>query len=174
MNKTAVKNFAVSARIFLKNAVMQKALACGISENGELITKNECISDEKNQLIQKIQKDGFFQIIEETAYFWFHRLMALRFMEVNHYFSEKLFVLGQQNEYLILEQCRKLYDNLPEMFDMLENWRVLLFPDNLCSSGGLIRCAVAGEACRAAPEMAPCGEGHAARCLRLAPGGGAK
>ncbi len=31
------------------------------------------------------------------------------------------------------------------------------------------RCAEAGLDCSAAPEMAPCGEGHEARCLRLGP-----
>jgi len=37
------------------------------------------------------------------------------------------------------------------------------------------RCAEAGEACASAPAMVPCGEGHAARCLRLGgDGAGAK
>ena len=53
------------------------------SINGRLLTDAE--KNQRKALIEKIQADGFEQVMEEVAYTWFNRFTALRFMEVNNY-----------------------------------------------------------------------------------------
>lgn len=94
MNKNAIKNFAVSARILLIQAVTQKAFEYEVTEdgkndpsqaavNGQSLTSAE--QSQRAQLIAQIQTKGFAQAMEEAAYTWFNRFIALRFMEVNNY-----------------------------------------------------------------------------------------
>lgn len=94
MNKNAIKNFAVSARILLIQAVTQKAFEYEVTEdgkndpsqaavNGQSLTSAE--QSQRAQLIAQIQAKGFAQTMEEAAYTWFNRFIALRFMEVNNY-----------------------------------------------------------------------------------------
>ena len=94
MNKNAIKNFAVSARIMLIQAVTQKAFEYEVTEdgkndpsqaavNGQSLTPSE--QSQRAQLIAQIQAKGFASTMEEAAYTWFNRFIALRFMEVNNY-----------------------------------------------------------------------------------------
>ena len=94
MNKNAIKNFAVSARILLIQAVTQKAFEYEVTEdgkndpsqaavNGQSLTPSE--QSQRAQLIAQIRAKGFAQTMEEAAYTWFNRFIALRFMEVNNY-----------------------------------------------------------------------------------------
>ena len=94
MNKTAIKNYAIWARVQLIEAAKQRAYEYEITENGEnksgldmvggrLLTKTE--KEQRNQLISEINRKGFSQVMEEAAYTWFNRFIALRFMEVNGY-----------------------------------------------------------------------------------------
>ncbi|MFR1792272.1 BREX-1 system adenine-specific DNA-methyltransferase PglX [Ruminococcus bicirculans (ex Wegman et al. 2014)] len=94
MNKTAIKNFAVEARVMLINAVTQLAYEFEVTENGtndpaqESVNGRSLTAVEKNQrsqLIANIRQNGFTQTMEEAAYTWFNRFIALRFMEVNNY-----------------------------------------------------------------------------------------
>lgn len=94
MNKTAIKNFAVEARVMLINAVTQLAYEFEVTENGtndpaqESVNGRSLTAAEKNQrsqLIANIRQNGFAQTMEEAAYTWFNRFIALRFMEVNNY-----------------------------------------------------------------------------------------
>lgn len=63
--------------------------------NGQVLTKNE--KDARKILIEKIKKDGFDQTIEEVAYTWFNRFIALRFMEVNGYLPSHIRVFSSEN-----------------------------------------------------------------------------
>ena len=94
MNKTAIKNFAVSARVTLIQAVTQKAFEYEVTEggrndpmqtsvNGQSLTAAE--RSQRSQLIAHINANGFEQTMEEAAYTWFNRFIAMRFMEVNNY-----------------------------------------------------------------------------------------
>lgn len=94
MDKNAIKKYAVWARNELITRVTQKAEQYEITENkttpkdAESINGHLLTDAEKNQrkaLIEKIQADGFEQVMEEVAYTWFNRFTALRFMEVNNY-----------------------------------------------------------------------------------------
>lgn len=94
MNKTAIKNFAVEARVMLLEAVRQRAFEYEVTEGGKNDPAQEAVNgatltaEERNQraqLIAKVKANGFSQTMEEAAYTWFNRFIALRFMEVNNY-----------------------------------------------------------------------------------------
>lgn len=106
MNKTAIKNYAIRARVQLIEAARQKAYEYEITDNGEnksgldmvggrLLTKTE--KEQRNQLISEINRKGFSQVMEEAAYTWFNRFIALRFMEVNGYLPSKVRVFTDEN-----------------------------------------------------------------------------
>ncbi len=106
MNKNAIKNFAVSARIMLIQAVTQKAFEYEVTEdgkndpsqaavNGQSLTSAE--QSQRAQLIAQIQKKGFSQAMEEAAYTWFNRFIALRFMEVNNYLPSHTRIFSDEN-----------------------------------------------------------------------------
>ena len=107
MNKTAIKNFAIWARVQLIESAKQRAFEYEITENGENKTNVDSINgrllskDEKGQrrqLIEQIRQKGYTQVMEEAAYTWFNRFIALRFMEVNGYLSSKIRVFTDENE----------------------------------------------------------------------------
>ena len=95
MNKTAIKNFANRARVQLIEGAKQRAYEYGIGVNGadnpeaDVVGDAKLISAEEKrqrvQLIAEIREKGYDQVIEEAAYTWFNRFIALRYMEVNGY-----------------------------------------------------------------------------------------
>ena len=97
MDKNAIKKYAVWARRELIARVSQKAEQYGITEKEIIDERAESIHGvvltpaQKNQrhaLIRLIRRDGYQQAMEEVAYTWFNRFIALRFMEVNDYLPE--------------------------------------------------------------------------------------
>lgn len=107
MNKSAIKNFAVTARIKLMDAIEQKAYELGITikeiKEPEVYKDGFRVNDkffkkyqikQRDKLIQKIRELGFEQVIEEVAYTWFNRFIAIRFMEVNEYLPTGVRVLS--------------------------------------------------------------------------------
>ena len=94
MNKTAIKNFAIWVRVTLINAVTQIAFEYEVTEDGKNDPAQESVNGRsltpaekrpRSQLIANIRANGFAQTMEEAAYTWFNRFIALRFMEVNNY-----------------------------------------------------------------------------------------
>lgn len=106
MDKNAIKKYAVWARRELIDKVSQKALFYGIEDGKEFNENLDSVGgkllsdDEKKQrilLIQKIDKEGYTQVMEEVAYTWFNRFIALRFMEVNGYLPSHVRVFTNEN-----------------------------------------------------------------------------
>ena len=94
MNKNAIQKYAIWARNELIGQVKQRAFQYGISEKGygdenaTVIAGRVLSTDEKSQrqaFVGEIMKSGFKQVVEEVAYTWFNRFVALRYMEVNDY-----------------------------------------------------------------------------------------
>ncbi|MBQ8665581.1 MAG: BREX-1 system adenine-specific DNA-methyltransferase PglX, partial [Lachnospiraceae bacterium] len=94
MDKNAIKKYAVWAREQLIEKVTARAVKYQIVDGQELDGSLEIINGEvlpeterkqRSALIQKIKADGYGQVMEEVAYTWFNRFIALRFMEVNGY-----------------------------------------------------------------------------------------
>ena len=106
MNKTAIKNFAIWARVQLIEAAKQRAFEYEITEDGENRADLDSIGgsvltaevkEQRRQLISQIQHKGYMQVMEEAAYTWFNRFIALRFMEVNGYLPSKTRVFTDEN-----------------------------------------------------------------------------
>ncbi|GGJ91375.1 class I SAM-dependent DNA methyltransferase [Lentibacillus kapialis] len=98
MDKGAIRKFAVSARNKLLEAVAQKAFELGVTkdaikeadiyQDGFMINQKyykQYQIKQREKLIQEVNQKGYDQVIEEVAYTWFNRFIALRFMEVNDY-----------------------------------------------------------------------------------------
>lgn len=108
MNKSAIKKFAVQARNKLKNEIDQKAYEIGIEEdkihslenNAQIHgrTLNSTEINQRNKLIKEIEQKGYEQVIDEVAYTWFNRFVALRFMEVNNYLPTGVRVLSSKTD----------------------------------------------------------------------------
>ena len=106
MNKTAIKNYAIWARVQLIESSKQRAFEYEITEDGENRTGLDAIGgrllsntekDQRNQLIELIRQNGYAQTMEEAAYTWFNRFIALRFMEVNGYLPSKIRVFTDES-----------------------------------------------------------------------------
>ena len=106
MNKTAIKNYAVWARKELMERVIQKAYEYGVTKDsvppmnsdavdGKLLSNEE--KSQLNELIIEVNKHGFEHVVEEVAYTWFNRFIALRFMEVNNYLPQRVRVFTNEN-----------------------------------------------------------------------------
>ena len=103
MNKNAIQKFAIWARNELIAQVSQRAYQYGIDAsgfgdasadtlNGRLLTAEE--KSQRQELIKQIKEKGYKQVMEEVAYTWFNRFIALRFMEVNNYLPSHIRVFS--------------------------------------------------------------------------------
>lgn len=125
MNKTAIKNFAIWARNKLIADVSYDARLIGITEDGIAKPLPQSFGDtqffdigtaepysisgeavrQRNKLVEVIQqkeKDTDYEtayryVIEEVAYTWFNRLIAIRFMEINDYLPSHIRVLSSES-----------------------------------------------------------------------------
>ncbi len=125
MNKTDIKNFAIWARNKLIADIQYRAGLMGITADGikdplpqstgtmefydigtsePYAISGEAISQRKKlvEIIRKKEKDGNYAtaykyILEEVAYTWFNRLIAIRFMEVNDYLPSHIRVLSSES-----------------------------------------------------------------------------
>lgn len=127
MNKTAIRKFAEWAREKLIEDIKYKAGTVGITENGIAEKLPQSTSDtyfydvgtkdytkifgieikQIDALVKAIQtrersyknyQEAFENVIEEVAYTWFNRLIAIRFMEVNDYLPSGVRVLSSENK----------------------------------------------------------------------------
>src|SRR5690625_2226983 len=190
MNKGKLKTFAVEARRELLEKVELQARKVGITKdkieeasfestdsifiNGRQLTDIE--RTQRNKLIERIDEIGFDRVMEETAYTWFNRFVALRFMEVNDYLPTRVRVLSSENEgstvpemlkealtldldidkdyvydlkmenntdelfkYLITLHCNDLNHYMPFMFETIEDYMAILFPEDLLRTDSFVR-----------------------------------
>ncbi|MCA3964458.1 BREX-1 system adenine-specific DNA-methyltransferase PglX [Vibrio vulnificus] len=119
MNTNKLKAYAPKARVAFMEAVKSRAAKLGIFEDRiseitidgdsaiiekEVYTRKQGL--QRNQLVKRIEalgthdgkfvhKDGFNQFINETAFTWFNRLTAIRYMEVNEYLDHGFRVLSK-------------------------------------------------------------------------------
>ena len=125
MNKTAIKNFAIWARNKLIADIQYRAGLMGITADGikdplpqstgtmefydigtsePYAINGDAIPQRKKlvEVIRKKEKDSNYAtaykyILEEVAYTWFNRLIAIRFMEVNDYLPSHIRVLSSES-----------------------------------------------------------------------------
>ncbi len=115
INKSAIKTFAIEARKILMKSAETEAGLYGISadeirtpiQKGADFEIYETLAGTEKRiyradmrrrfnLVKAIQEKGFQEVIEETAYTWFNRLIAIRFMEVNDYLPTRTRVLSSE------------------------------------------------------------------------------
>ena len=113
MNKSALRNFAVWARRDLIKRISDRANLLGVYEDKptkeiQATTEKGFVvngvtfnykKDIRDAFVKRVQELGYQDAIEEIAYTWFNRIIALRFMEVNGYLTngkngEKIYVIG--------------------------------------------------------------------------------
>jgi hypothetical protein len=125
MNKTAIKNFAIWARNKLIADIQYRAGLMGITADGikdplpqstgtmefydigtsePYAISGDAIPQRKKlvEIIRRKEKDSNYAtaykyILEEVAYTWFNRLIAIRFMEVNDYLPSHIRVLSSES-----------------------------------------------------------------------------
>lgn len=190
MNKSALKKFATEARKELLERVKLQARKIGITADSiqkatvessdAVFIDGKQLSDierrQRNKLIKRIEEIGFNRVMEETAYTWFNRFIALRYMEVNDYLPTKVRVLSSYNadsaepdmmkealsldleldkeyvyelkmanktdelfKYLIKVHCNDLNRYMPFMFETIEDYKEILFPEGLLGTDSFIR-----------------------------------
>lgn len=128
MDKAAIKNFSIWARNKLIADITYKAGLLGVTEEGikdalpqstrdaefydigtkepyaihgeEIKQRKELVAAIKRKASQLDYKDAYRNVVEEVAYTWFNRLIAIRFMEVNDYMPAHIRVLssGSKNK----------------------------------------------------------------------------
>ncbi len=124
MNKTAIKNFAIWARNKLRADIILKAGLLGITDkeianplpqstddlqifdigtSQPVRLEGKTAIDQRKSLVAAIRAknlkhaEAVDAVIEEVAYTWFNRLIAVRFMEVNDYLPSRIRVLSSEN-----------------------------------------------------------------------------
>ena len=100
MDKVILKKFAIESRKDLMDKVRNKIKTFYVDEEFDSEQKGEIyvLSNEKHSLsltneeyqkrellIKRIKELSLEQVIEESAYTWFNRIIAIRYMEINDY-----------------------------------------------------------------------------------------
>ena len=122
MDKSAIRKFAVYAREEMLIRVRRRAVHYGIDEKeienpgGDVIQGDPISHEEKrlrDALIAEIEQKGYWETMEEIAYTWFNRFIALRFMEVNAYLPICVFTDGAGEFHpQILSACLELDESI--------------------------------------------------------------
>ena len=125
MNKTAIKSFSVWARNKLLDDIRYRAGLLGVTEDGIQAALPQSTKDtefyaigtaepysvsgealhQRRRLVSAIRgkeqrsdyQTAYQCIVEEAAYTWFNRLIAVRFMEVNDYLPSHIRVLSSDS-----------------------------------------------------------------------------
>lgn len=100
MDKTILKKFAIESRQDLMDKIKNKINTFYVDEDFKSEQRGDLyiLSNDKNilsltndeykkreLLIKRINELGIEQVIEEVAYTWFNRIVAIRYMEINDY-----------------------------------------------------------------------------------------
>lgn len=158
MNKTAIRNFAIWARNKLIADVSYKAGLMGITSEGisdalsqstldvefydigtaePYAIRGEEIKQRKGlvDIIRQKEKESdyataYSSVIEEVAYTWFNRLIAVRFMEVNDYMPAHIRVLSSETGKLEPDIVTTPFDAELELSDVDKQQIIELKNDN--------------------------------------------
>jgi hypothetical protein len=126
-NRNVLKKYAPQARLDFIQSMTNRAAQFGITKagsaagevQGDLFILNgkafpRSVANQRARLIARIARDGFAQVMEAVAYTWFNRFLAIRYMELHHYFDHGCRVLSHpagHDEPELLEKAATI--NLP-------------------------------------------------------------
>ena len=142
MDKNKIKKYAINARTELINAIKVKLATLGIDENEiqdklsistadkeyyvddneanaltgvQIGWRKDIVAELNRHGYQEDSKTAYKDFVEEVAYTWFNRIIALRFMEVNNYLPSRVRVLSSEegrNEPDIINEAMEISDDL--------------------------------------------------------------
>ena len=120
MDKVALRNFAVNAKEKMEDDIKRKLELMGITEKGigeETVKEDDYLKingqefnekevEQRKKVIEVLKarekdegfKKCFNEFVEEIAYTWFNRIIAIRFMEVNDYIPDGIRILSSDRE----------------------------------------------------------------------------
>ena len=120
MDKVALRNFAVNAKEKMEDDIKRKLELMGITEKGigeETVKEDDYLKingqefnekevKQREKIIEVLKTRGknedfkkcFNEFVEEIAYTWFNRIIAIRFMEVNNYLPDGIRILSSDRE----------------------------------------------------------------------------
>ena len=113
MDKRALFNYATWAKINLEEQIEISLKTLGINSENNIkearkVGDYTIIDDDPNsypadlkykrdQIVKLVKSNGYKQVIEEFAYTWFNRIIALRFMEVHGFLPHGFRVLSSRD-----------------------------------------------------------------------------
>lgn len=142
MDKNKIKKYAINARTELINAIKVKLATLGIDENeiqdklsistadkeyyvddneanaltgAQIGWRKDIVAELNRHGYQEDSKIAYKDFVEEVAYTWFNRIIAIRFMEVNNYLPSRVRVLSSEegrNEPDIINEAMEISDDL--------------------------------------------------------------
>lgn len=142
MDKNKIKKYAINARTELINAIKVKLATLGIDENeiqdklsistpdkeyyvddneanaltgAQIGWRKDIVAELNRHEYQEDSKTAYKDFVEEVAYTWFNRIIAIRFMEVNNYLPSRVRVLSSEegkNEPDIINEAMEIGDDL--------------------------------------------------------------
>ena len=129
MDTAKLKRFAAEARVNLMEGVRRKLRSLGFDDNGESNAEPELIQGgtlwkgeeypeafyhQRTALKERLKSHGLREVVEEAAYTWFNRMMAIRILSKNELCEPILATEGNVSGYpLLLESARM--GQIPEM-----------------------------------------------------------
>jgi len=110
MNRNRLKTYAPKARRDFIRAVTDRAAVYGLTKKGiePVVVQGDIgliagkdfprdVVEKRKRLVERIEREGFEQVMEAVAYTWFNRFAAIRFMEVHGYLDHGYRVLSTTN-----------------------------------------------------------------------------
>ena len=112
MNKSALRSFSAWARRYLISNICDRAQFIGVTKDNVVPMQAktadsfmvngvtfEFAPTSRDHFVDYVREIGWENAIEEIAYTWFNRILAIRFMEVNGYLEngtngENIYVIG--------------------------------------------------------------------------------
>ena len=180
MNKSAIKNLAIWARNKLIADISYRAGLIGITAEGISTALSQSTVDtefydigtdkpysiakekieQRRKLVEVIRskekdsdyKTAYKYIIEEVAYTWFNRLIAIRFMEVNDYLPSHVRVLSSDTGKLEPDMISSPFDAELEFTDREKEEILQLKTDNKLDE---LFCLLFIKQCNALNEYLP-------------------
>lgn len=130
MNTTKLKRFATEARNKLRHGVEKRLAMLGFNDAGvptespKLVSGGAVWKDKPctvafyngfKSLEEQIRLYGVSHVVEEAAYTWFNRLMAIRILTMNELCEPVLRYVGTTRTPLIVDEARQ--GHIPEMVE---------------------------------------------------------
>ena len=132
MNTSNIKKYAPKARADFINAVTKRLNHLGIYADKDQLRVSESridgslmqidgvtldvkLSESRQKLVKQAEKQGFNQFVEHTAYTWFNRFCAIRYMELHDYLEHGLRVLShpdKNNSFEIIDHAQDIAEGL--------------------------------------------------------------